>query len=726
MICKPAEFTKCPSNIQQANDDWQCAANVSYTASVGAIPSGSTNYQFNGATTGNGSGTVSGSLFNVGNTHVTIVTNNVCGTDTCMFVVTVEDNQPPKAVANDQTVYLDANGQGSISASNVDGGSQDNCGIASVEVDPAQFDCSDVGQEQANFTVTDIHGNSSQAGISVTIFDTVAPTLVDQDITVYLDASGNTSISSSDVIDTVIDACGISGIVVAPASFDCNSPVNNVVTVSATDNNGNTTTTTANVTVLDSVAPIAITQDLTVYLDVNGGASISAAQVDNGSNDACGIAFMSVDPPMFNCDMVGPNSVTLAVSDNNGNTAIATAIVTVMDTVKPNPIAQDVTVYLDSNGNGTITVSDVNNGSDDACGIASLVIDQSSFDCSHLGPNSVTLIAADVNGNFHATSSVVTVSDTIAPVIMCTENIVVTATPDNCSPSVNWPMPQTTDNCGPLTWKSNYNPGDNFPVGVTKVTYLVKDGSGNKSRCSFKVKVKAKPFVMKAHSIKVYPGGHNVTCYGAANGKIKVGAKGGCLPYTWAWSNGDTTSKIKNLTAGSYSVVITDANGSIVTDTFELTQPDSITAVISPNATVYFGYVDSLACTTVGVSATGGLAPYVYTWSTGDTADSISVCPDITTEYIATITDSNGCQGEAYQTTCFIDVRCKPRCKPHVLSMLDASRGANHMVKKAGKMANQEKVESVTNLKKEWYSFAIPADQNLKHFVFHLIELSTS
>ncbi len=64
-------------------------------------------------------------------------------------------------------------------------------------------------------------------------------------------------------------------------------------------------------------------------------AYIAASQIDNGSNDACGIASLSVVPGSFDCSNVGANTVTLTVTDNNGNVSTADAVVTVEDNVAP-------------------------------------------------------------------------------------------------------------------------------------------------------------------------------------------------------------------------------------------------------------------------------------------------------------------------------------------------------------------------------------------------------
>ena len=114
-------------------------------------------------------------------------------------------------------------------------------------------------------------------------------------------------------------------------------------------------------------------------MDGLGNATITANDVDNGSNDACGIASLSIDNDSFGCGDVGANTVTLTVTDNNGNVSTCESTVTVEDNVAPEALCQTINVSLDALGNATITPADVDGGSNDACGIASLTIDNNSF-----------------------------------------------------------------------------------------------------------------------------------------------------------------------------------------------------------------------------------------------------------------------------------------------------------------------------------------------------------
>src|SRR5690606_40952401 len=135
------------------------------------------------------------------------------------------------------------------------------------------------------------------------------------------------------------------------------------VVLTVTDNNGNSSTAEATVTVEDNVKPVAAAQNITVQLDANGTVSITPEMLDNGSADACGIAELSLNVEMFDCSNVGVNSVVLTVTDNNGNSSTAEATVTVVDTVTPIATAKDITVQLDENGTVSITPEMLDNGS---------------------------------------------------------------------------------------------------------------------------------------------------------------------------------------------------------------------------------------------------------------------------------------------------------------------------------------------------------------------------
>src|SRR5690606_38573816 len=171
------------------------------------------------------------------------------------------------------------------------------------------------------------------------------------------------------------------------------------------------------ITVLDTVSPVAIANDTTIYLDATGNISITTAGIDNGSWDSCGIATMILDETDFDCSETGTNTVTLTVTDVNGNVKTATAIVTVLDNENPVALALDTTVYLDGSGNASITAQQIGYGSTDNCSIDSLHIDQSAFVCGEAGTAvPLVLTATDPSGNTDTAHFNVTVLDTTPPV----------------------------------------------------------------------------------------------------------------------------------------------------------------------------------------------------------------------------------------------------------------------------------------------------------------------
>lgn len=131
----------------------------------------------------------------------------------------------------------------------------------------------------------------------------------------------------------------------------------------------------------------------------------------------------------------------------------------------------------------------------------------------------------------------------------------------------------------------------------------------------------------------------NVLCNGAATGSASVVASGGTSPYTYAWSNGATTATASGLTAGSYTVTIRDANNCTITRSFTITEPTLVVLnTSSTNATC--GQSNG----SVSVTATGGTAPYTYSWNTTPAQTTATTSATLPAgSYQVTVTDANGC-----------------------------------------------------------------------------------
>ena len=426
----------------------------------------------------------------VGDNTVTLTVTDTSGNNnTATAIVTVEDVTPPEAICQDITVPLDASGIATITAADIDNGSSDACGIASISIDKTTFDCSSVGINTVALTVEDTNGNTKSCAATVTVEDITPPTVICQDITVQLDASGIATITAVDIDNGSIDSCGIASMNLDKTTFDCSSVGINTVTLTVEDINGNTNSCVATVTVEDVTPPEAICQDITVQLDASGIATITAADIDNGSSDACGIASMSLDKTTFDCSSVGINIVTLTVEGTNGNTNSCAATVTIEDVTPPEAICQDITVSLDASGFVTITAADINNGSNDTCGIALMSLDKTTFDCTNVGVNNVILTVEDTNGNTNTCAANVIVEDVTPPEAIC-QDITVQLDASGIATITAADIDNgSSDACGIASMSLDKTTFDCSSVGINIVTLTVEGTNGNTNSCAATVTI---------------------------------------------------------------------------------------------------------------------------------------------------------------------------------------------------------------------------------------------
>ena len=136
----------------------------------------------------------------------------------------------------------------------------------------------------------------------------------------------------------------------------------------------------------------------------------------------------------------------------------------------------------------------------------------------------------------------------------------------------------------------------------------------------------------------------NVKCYGGKDGAIDVSVSGGTSPYSYIWNTGATTQDLSGLSAGTYSVTVTDKNGCTEKLSKTVNQPTKLdlTAVVK-DVNCYGGKDGS-----IDLTVAGGTSPYTYLWSTGATTQDISGLMAGT--YTVTVTDNNGCTEKLSKT----------------------------------------------------------------------------
>jgi hypothetical protein len=176
-------------------------------------------------------------------------------------------------------------------------------------------------------------------------------------------------------------------------------------------------------------------------------------------------------------------------------------------------------------------------------------------------------------------------------------------------------------------WKSGQTTEDISGLKQGKFSVTVTDSKGSKGV----LLVSVSSFSKISATIAIA----NVKCYGDNTGVLDLSVSGGTSPYSYLWSDGKTTEDNYNLSAGSYSVGVTDYYG--------CTASKSVT-INEPSALDISGQVKDYSCSTSGginLSVHGGVSPYTYKWSNGEITEDISNL--IAGNYSVVVTDSNSC-----------------------------------------------------------------------------------
>jgi hypothetical protein len=184
------------------------------------------------------------------------------------------------------------------------------------------------------------------------------------------------------------------------------------------------------------------------------------------------------------------------------------------------------------------------------------------------------------------------------------------------------------------TW-SPAGPNSPTNTGLTAGNYFVTvtDAMTCKSTGSYNI---SQPTGISIASSK-----QDVSCNGLSNGSISLTASGGVSPYGYAWSNGaGNVSSVNTLSAGTYTVTVTDANSCPKTASWQVSQPSALTLTPAVDQPKCVGNTGSIS-----VSMTGGTAPYGYAWSNGHTdAGATDIITGLTAgTYTVTVTDAHSC-----------------------------------------------------------------------------------
>lgn len=297
------------------------------------------------------------------------------------------------------------------------------------------------------------------------------------------------------------------------------------------------------------------------------------------------------------------------------------------------------------------TIMPIDLGADTTvCGRSNIILDagNTGYNLNYLwstGSTNQTYTATGTFGQIDTTTYTVTVSDSLGCTasdditIIALEPIDINAmtTDVDCHGAANGAIDITVaGGVGMLTyaWSNGDSVADLTGLSGGQYVVDVTDTLGCTNSNIFIINEPAAPVSVVLDTLV------NVLCFGDSTGGIDITVAGGTMPYTYAWSNGDTTQDLSSLPAGSYMGTITDANGCTLSSaTLDVTEPASAVSIAVDGtgdencAGDNSGYIF--------ITPSGGVGPYTYLWSNGATTPDLNGIP--AGDYTGTVTDANGC-----------------------------------------------------------------------------------
>ena len=328
-----------------------------------------------------------------------------------------------------------------------------------------------------------------------------------------------------------------------------------------------------------------------------------------------------------NRNNLAPGSYTVTVTDNGGCSATASATITQPTLLSASASSTNITCNGGTNGAVNLSVSggtspytySWSNGS-------------TGQNLSVLTAGTFTVTVNDNHGCTASASSIITqpAAITITPTVTnlpCTGG----ANTGAVSVSVAGGTPGYT-----YLWSSSSSSQNITGLNAGTYTLTVTDNASCTISQSF--------IVSQSGSLSLTTNVTNVKCNGQANGAITVTATGGTPSYNYTWSTGNNNQPQSGLTAGSYTVTVTDNGGCTLVNSISVTQPAALIA----NATATEAQCHGNATGSVNLSVSGGTTPYTYQWTNSATTQNLNNIP--AASYAVSISDNNNCSVSASVT----------------------------------------------------------------------------
>ena len=588
---------------------------------------------------------------------------DACGNDAAdqVQIITIEDNTIPTFTAPiNITIYKDEN-------CNYDAGiaftgdvinEVDNCHVGEAlysdivnDTDPCAIIIT------RTWSLSDDCENAAADQVQIiTIEDNTIPTFTAPiNITIYKDEDCNYDagvLYTGDVTDEA-DNCHVGEALYSDIVNDTD-PCAIIITRtwSLTDDCGNAAADQVQIiTIEDSSIPTFTAPiDITIYKDedcnYDAGIAFTGDVINEADNCHVGEAIYSdivddTDPCLITITR------TWSLTDDCGNAAAdQIQVISVDDNTDPIAVCQDMSIDLDPvTGLASIMATDIDNGSSDNCAFT-LSINQTDFDCSHVGDNIVTLTVSDDCGNTAVCEATVTVNDITAPLILCPsdQDLFIGAGCEVSLPDYETQL-TATDVCGIASIVQIPTAGTLYTgadAGVHTIEFRVTDVNNNVSICTFDITIiDAEAFTI-TDVIST-----NVICNGDNNGTITVITTGGPSGLFYSIDGIDYTNAtgiFTDLAPNTYTVSVMNGNDCLSTWTadIEITEP---TLLVIDEVFI----LDVLGCYgdhtgEIEISASGGSPSYLYTIDNGNNWQTSNVFSNLPAgNYNVFVKDAHDC-----------------------------------------------------------------------------------
>lgn len=464
-------------------------------------------YRINGGAVQTG-GTLN-AVLNVGTHNIRVNAVDPCGNNTnpglasITFTIVIKDNESPTAICQPGPipVTLNSNGIANITPATVNNGSNDNCGIASLNVTPATFDCfTTPNPHPVVLTVTDATGNFNTCTTSVIITNVSAPTIqCPANITVACSTFNPADPATSGGSATAMTACGPVATTYSDVTVSGSGNCRVINRTWSATTAGGTATCVQVITVEDNIQPTLVG----VPVNTSAQACAVPAQAVVTATDNCATGLV-VTPAQTSTQSGNPASCghynysitrTWTTTDGCTSPVVGTQLITVVDNTAPAmAIPNPLIVYTDQDECQSNVNIDLLQYISDCAADAYLTVTNTAISgpgtnmiigTYAAGDYNVSVTAVDPCGNIAIQNFVLSIRDGQTPVAICFSDITVVL--DNTGNASITPAELDNgsyDNCGIDTYTlSQYNFNTSHAGQTIPVTLTVTDFEGNSTDC---------------------------------------------------------------------------------------------------------------------------------------------------------------------------------------------------------------------------------------------------